>query len=228
MPAHPSQSPSPGATSAASEAVTAVLIAMDRLTQSGYRAIEEADASIRIVAVSDSAAAADAAIEQHRPAVVLVDMTDDRMAAPNLIEALTTRQPTARVLAVAGREDIIQAEAALRAGAAGYICRSAPFDEILRAIHIVARGENYLDPGLAQRIALQKLMGRTSSLSSLSPREYEVFCMIASGASTREIARLMNLSYKTVANYGGSIKAKLKVDTVEELRAIARRAGVIG
>lgn len=226
MPADPSQpviaggSPPPP--------ITAVLVAMDRLTQSGYRAIEEADATVRIVAIADSIDAANAAIDTWHPSLILVDMTDDRLAAPRLIEGLTVAHPQARVLAVAGREDIIQAESALRAGAAGYICRSAPFEEILRAIHVVARGENYLDPGLAQRIALQKLMGRTSSLSSLSPREYEVFCMIASGASSREIARLMNLSHKTVANYGGSIKAKLKVDTVEDLRAVARRAGVIG
>ena len=94
-------------------------------------------------------------------------------------------------------------------------------------MHLVADGSNYLDPALAQRIALQKLMGKSSNLRGLSPREYEVFCMLAADVPLKEIARLLNLSYKTVANYGGTIKAKLKLSTREDLRALARRTGVI-
>lgn len=221
-------SPLPSAAATRSPAIAALLVAMDRLTQAGYRAIEEADPSIRIVAVADGIAEARRTLDEARPTMVLVDMTDERLNASQLIEALNSSHPQVPLLAVGGREDLIQAESALRAGAGGYICRSAPFEDILRAIHVVGNGENYLDPGLAQRIALQKLMGRTSSLSSLSPREYEVFCMMAGGAAVKEIARMLNLSTKTVANYGGSIKTKLKVDDIEELRAVARRAGVIG
>jgi DNA-binding NarL/FixJ family response regulator len=131
------------------------------------------------------------------------------------------------VLAVSAREDLIEAEVALQGGAGGYVCRSAALEEIVKAIHLVADGNNYLDPALAQRIALQKLMGKSSSLRGLSPREYEVFCMLAADLPLKEIARLLNLNYKTVANYGGTIKAKLKLSTREDLRTLARRTGVI-
>jgi two-component system invasion response regulator UvrY len=115
----------------------------------------------------------------------------------------------------------------LQAGAAGYVRRSIAIEEIVRAIHLVASGRNVLDPALAQRIALQKLMGKSSSLRVLSPREYEVFCMMAADVPLTEIARRLDLRHKTVANYGGTIKAKLKLATRDELRALARRTGVI-
>jgi DNA-binding CsgD family transcriptional regulator len=70
-------------------------------------------------------------------------------------------------------------------------------------------------------------MGKSSNLRVLSPREYEVFCMMAADVPLKEIARLLDLSYKTVANYGGTVKTKLKLNNREELRALARRTGVI-
>lgn len=208
--------------------VRVLLVAMHRLTQAGYRLLEETDPGIHIEAIADSAPAALEAVNQRPPDVLVVDLSDERLSGCELIPTLMATHPHLHLLAVSGHEDVLEAEVALQGGAAGYVCRSAPIEEIIRAVRVVASGGNYLDPAMAQRIALQKLMGKSSSLRVLSPREYEVFCMLAEGIPIKEIARRLNLNQKTVANYGGAIKAKLKVRSREELRAFARRTGVLG
>ncbi|MCG3202580.1 MAG: hypothetical protein NFCOHLIN_02465 [Gammaproteobacteria bacterium] len=205
-----------------------LLVAVSRITQTGYRAVEEADPSISFDWIAASTGDALRILESARPDLLLVDLTDERLRASQVIYDIVLAHPGIRVLAVSAREDLMEAEAVLQRGAAGYVCRSAALDEIVKAIHLVSGGSNYLDPTLAQRIALQKLMGRSTSLRVLSPREYEVFCMLAADVPMKEIARRLDLSYKTVANYGGTIKLKLKIATREELRALARRTGVVG
>jgi len=204
-----------------------LLVAAGRITQTGYRAVAETDPGISFDWVAASATDALAALANAQPDLVLVDLTDPCLDGPQIIRDIVLAHPRLRVLAVSSREDLTEAEAVLQAGAAGYVRRSAAIEEIVRAMHLVASGRNVLDPALAQRIALQKLMGKSSSLRVLSPREYEVFCMMAADVPTTEIARRLDLSPKTVANYGGTIKAKLKLATREELRALARRTGVI-
>lgn len=204
-----------------------LLVAANRIAQTGYRAVEEADPSIRIDWNAASTEEALRILASAQPDLLLVDLTDDRLQGTRLIHDVLEVHPAIRVLAVSAREDLIEAEVALQAGANGYVCRSAALEEIIKAVHVVAEGGNYLDPTLAQRIALQKLMGKSSNLRVLTPREYEVFCMMAADVPLKEIARLLNLSYKTVANYGGTIKAKLKLSSRKDLRALARRTGVI-
>ncbi|MEZ5445199.1 MAG: response regulator transcription factor [Gammaproteobacteria bacterium] len=204
-----------------------LLVAANRIAQTGYRAVEEADPSITFDWIAASTEEALRILASAKPDLLLVDLTDDRLHGTQLIHEVVAAHPAIRVLAVSAREDLIEAEVALQGGAGGYVCRSAALEEIIKAMHLVADGSNYLDPALAQRIALQKLMGKSSNLRGLSPREYEVFCMLAADVPLKEIARLLNLSYKTVANYGGTIKAKLKLSTREDLRALARRTGVI-
>jgi two-component system invasion response regulator UvrY len=204
-----------------------LLVAASRITQTGYRAVEEADPSVSFDWIAASGEDALRILQSAHPDLLLVDLTDDRLHGTQLIHDVVVAHPAIRVLAVSTKEDVIEAEVALQGGAGGYVCRSAALEEIVKAIHLVADGKNYLDPSLAQRIALQKLMGKSTSLRVLSPREYEVFCMMAADVPLKEIARLLNLSYKTVANYGGTIKTKLKLTTREEFRALARRTGVI-
>jgi len=204
-----------------------LLVAASRITQTGYRAVAETDPSISFDWVAASASDALAVLANAKPDLMLVDLTDPCLDGTRVIQDIVLAHPRMRVLALSPREDLIEAEAVLQAGAAGYVCRTVAIEEIVRAIHLVASGRNVLDPSLAQRIALQKLMGKSSSLRVLSPREYEVFCMMAAEVPMTEIARRLDLSLKTVANYGGAIKAKLKLGTREELRALARRTGVI-
>ncbi|MGQ0657962.1 MAG: LuxR C-terminal-related transcriptional regulator [Chromatiales bacterium] len=219
----------PGRRSATSRSrVRILLVALNPMTQAGYRVLEEMDPELRIGTVAESVEGALEAVTQMRPDLILVDLSDDRLPAVKLIETVVAAHPELRLLAMTAHEDIIEAEQVLLSGAAGYTGKSAPLEETIKAVRAVAAGGNYLEPTLAQRIALQKLMGKSSSLRVLSPREYEIFCMMASDIPVRDIARRLALTYKTVANYSGTIKAKLKIRSRDELKAIAIRHGVTG
>lgn len=216
-----------GRPSPVSAKIKILLAAVHRLTQAGYRILEDADPQLRIEAACDNVADTLATAERLKPHVVLVDFSDATFPGIDLIKALIARHPEQRILAVAPRDDVIQAEEILLAGARGYTSKSAPIEEIAKAVRLVAHGQNYLDAALAQRIALQKLLGRSDRLRVLSPREYEIFCLLANGSRIKEIAARLNLTNKTVANYHSTIRAKLNARTSEELRAIAARNGVI-
>jgi DNA-binding NarL/FixJ family response regulator len=92
----------------------------------------------------------------------------------------------------------------------------------------VAAGRNYVDPALAQRIALRRLLGRSHRLRILSAREYEIFCLLANDIPAHDIATRLALSLKTIANYSSSINGKLGIHTRDELKALAAQYGVAG
>ena len=80
---------------------------------------------------------------------------------------------------------------------------------------------------IEQRLAFARVRGGDSPLKELSTREFAIFCLLAEGLASAEIAKRLSLSHKTVANYGTQLKSKLKVGTVAELARLAIRHGVI-
>ena len=124
-------------------------------------------------------------------------------------------------------EEVIFVEQALQAGASGYITKSTDPQLLVEAIIRLSKGEKYIDAELAQRLAYEKSRGQDSLLSDLSTREFEIFCMLAEGSNTSEIAKRLCLSYKTVANYSTQIKSKLNVSTIADIARLAIRYNII-
>jgi two-component system invasion response regulator UvrY len=124
-------------------------------------------------------------------------------------------------------EETIFVEQALQAGASGYLTKSSDPQLLVEAIKKLANGEKYIDPELAQQLAIEKSRGQDSPLSDFSAREFEIFCMLAEGLNTSEVAKKLSLSYKTVANYSTQIKTKLEVATVADIARIAIRYNII-
>jgi DNA-binding NarL/FixJ family response regulator len=124
-------------------------------------------------------------------------------------------------------EENIFVEQALQAGANGYITKSTDPQLLVDAISVLSKGGKYIDTEVAQRLAYEKSRGQDSLLSDLSTREFEIFCMLAEGSNTSEIAKRLSLSYKTVANYSTQIKNKLDVTTVADIARIAIRYNII-
>jgi len=100
---------------------------------------------------------------------------------------------------------------------------------LVTAVCTLAEGGTYIEPELAQQLAVNMAIGQdeTYKVKSLSPREFDIFCLLANGLSTREAAEKLCLSYKTVCNHGTSIKEKLNVKTMSELTLLASRQGII-
>jgi two-component system invasion response regulator UvrY len=134
----------------------------------------------------------------------------------------------ARVLALSAHDDPLHARRALREGARGFLSKRSAPEALLEAISVVAAGQRYLDPNLAQKLALDEVEGAgKSAVERLSEREFEVFVRLAGGASVQRIADDLKLSGSTVGTHLYNIKQKLGASNQAELTLIAIRHGLI-
>ena len=143
------------------------------------------------------------------------------------LERLLGVAPKARVLMLSAHEDAIVPVRAMRIGARGYLCKRASPDEFLRAVGEVARDRRYLDPALAQVVALAQLSGSASPVETLTAKELAVFMKLAVGRSVNEVAEDFCLSASTVGTHLYHIKQKLQVNNAAELTLVALRNGLI-
>ncbi|MER2554845.1 MAG: response regulator transcription factor, partial [Thauera sp.] len=123
--------------------------------------------------------------------------------------------------------DAIIAERALKAGAAGYLCKRSPPDELLKAVSLVAAGQRYIDPAIAPALALAQFAGGGDPVAALTEKEFAVFLQLARGRSVAEIADAHSLSPSTVGTHLYHIKQKLDVANAAELALVAVRCGLI-
>jgi DNA-binding NarL/FixJ family response regulator len=161
----------------------------------------------------------------HRPAVVVLDLNLPGIGGLETIARLRSADPLARVLVLSMHSDQIHVTRALRAGAAGYVSKSAAPEEIVTAVRRVAGGHTYLEHEIAEELAFSNLRER-SPLQDLSSRDLELLRLLAAGRSLPQIADTLGISYKTAANNCSQIKGKLGASGTADLIRIAIRAGL--
>lgn len=162
-----------------------------------------------------------ALFREYRPDLVILDLNLPGIGGLELIKRLRLEDADLGILVVSMHDDPIFALRALQAGAGGYVSKNAPPDEILEGIRRVADRQSYVAQNLAQEMALLQVRSRRPPLDDLSRRDLEVLRMLGEGRSLRQIADALGLSYKTIANNCGLIKAKLGVQRTAELIRIA-------
>jgi len=134
----------------------------------------------------------------------------------------------ARVLTLSAHDDPMHARRALQEGALGFLSKRSAPEALVEAVATVAAGRRYIDPSLAQKLALADFDGATKSpVERLSEREFEVFVRLAKGATVQRIAQDLNLSASTVGTHLYNIKHKLGVGNQSEITLIAIRHGLI-
>ena len=121
----------------------------------------------------------------------------------------------------------MHARRVLKAGAVGYLTKRSAAEELIQAIRQVAQGKTFLEPSIAQQLAVQQLTGEKSLVDMLSEKEFKVFLALAKGKSVAEIAEVMSLSPRTVGTHLYNIKQKLGAANSAELAIIAMRAGLM-
>jgi DNA-binding NarL/FixJ family response regulator len=191
-----------------------------------------ASPDISIVGEADTAADALSRAPEARPDVIVVDLQLPDRDGPDLIGALRAQLPAARLVVLSAYDDEYRVTEALRAGAHGYILKTATVDEILAAIREVVAGGTPLSPSLTEGVL--RSMRRTGrghglggGLDALTPRELQVLRLFASGRSTREVAQALGISPKTVETHRIRIYDKLGVKGVVDLTRLAVRAGLV-
>lgn len=161
------------------------------------------------------------------PDVLVMDVSMPGIGGLAALERLRTAHPAARVLMLSAHNDAVVPVRALRLGARGYLCKRAAPDEFLRAVAQIASDRRYLDPELAQEVALAQLSGATSPLETLTEKELAVFMQLAQGRSVNNVAEDFFLSPSTVGTHLYHIKQKLNVQNAAELTLLAVRSGLI-
>lgn len=161
--------------------------------------------------------------------VLLLDISMGGQNSLNVLPSLKERHPRLPVVVISmygDRQFVIQA---LRAGASAYLTKERAPEELLRAIRTVLAGRRYVGDDLAAQLADHLAAGGTASPhESLSPRELEIFLLLASARSVSEIAAQLELSVKTVSTYRSRILEKMALRSNAELMQYAVRHGLVG
>ena len=154
-------------------------------------------------------------LPQFNPDLVLSDLTLPGKSGIELIKDLLSADPDLPILVVSMHDETVYAERVLRAGARGYIMKESGGENLLTAIRQVLGGQVYVSPRISAKIlnnlSARKPRGSSSPIEKLSDREFEIFQLIGQGKGTRDIAKQLHLSPKTVEVHRGHLKEKLEL-----------------
>jgi two-component system, NarL family, invasion response regulator UvrY len=205
-----------------------VLLADDHaVVRTGFRLLLETAEDVHVIGEADSGETCIARFDELAPDVVVLDLSMPGMGGLEALRRLRARARDVRVLALSAHDDSMHARRALRQGALGFLSKRTAPETLLEGVRAVADGKRYLDPRLAQDVALAEIDGGLSPLEQLSEREFEVFIRLARGAAVQRIASELKLSTSTVGTHLYNIKLKLSATNQAELTLIALRAGLI-
>jgi two-component system, NarL family, invasion response regulator UvrY len=197
------------------------------VVRAGFRRLLEQEAEIRVVAEADSGERAYQLYQEHAPDVLVLDLSMPGVSGFEIIRRITERQPQAKILVFSMHEDASLAVRAIQLGARGYVTKSNAPEVLATAVVAIAAGKLFLSDDVAKSIAILKLTGDDNPVKALSAREFEIFRLLVTGRPAAEIATILNLSAKTVANYHTLIKQKLHIASDVELVLLALRHSLL-
>jgi len=207
--------------------ISVLLVDDHTVVRTGFRLLLESKPDVRVIAEADSGEAACRRFDETMPDIVVLDLSMPGIGGLETLRRLRARNQSAKMLALSAHDDVMHARRALRQGALGFLSKRTAPETLLEAVRTVAAGQRYIDPRLAQEIALADVDGMASPLELLSEREFEVFMRLANGSAVQRIATELNLSASTVGTHLYNIKQKLQVSNQAELTLVALRAGLI-
>ncbi|MDY6875976.1 MAG: response regulator transcription factor [Chloroflexota bacterium] len=210
-----------------------VLLAEDHhLVRQGLRALLERDSDIEVVGEAADGLEALHLIEEIQPDVVVMDITMPGLNGLEVLRRVRQRLPEVRVLMLSVHEGGAYVLRALQAGASGYLLKRSLSAELLLAIRAAQRGEVFLSPAVSQIIITRVLQGISpeegkTPYDRLTPREREVFQLIAEGYTNQAIAHRLTISVRTVETHRAHLMDKLDIHDVAGLTRLAIQLGLV-
>lgn len=198
------------------------------VVRTGFRLLLQSRPDMVVVGEADSGEAACQQYGDHAPDVLVMDLAMPGMGGLAALRRIRAHWPAARVLALSAHDDPMHARRALKEGALGFLSKRSAPETLIEAVATVGAGRRYLDPALAQKLALSEIEGGADSpVERLSEREFDVFIRLARGETVQRIADALKLAPSTVGTHLYNIKQKLEVSNQSELTLIAVRHGLI-
>jgi DNA-binding NarL/FixJ family response regulator len=202
----------PPASALPAPAIRLLLVDDHPLVRDGLRARLEVVPRFEVVGEAGNADEAQAQLAALRPTLVLMDVGMKGTNGIDLTAALLERDPALLVLMLSMYDNPEYVQRAMQAGARGYVLKDAPASEIIAAIEAVAGGGTFLSPAVSRRLFRNQVPRPLLSL-----RESEILSALARGLASKQIAREMDVSVRTVEAHRQSIKRKLSLDGQAEL-----------
>ena len=170
-----------------------------------------------------------ARLRQEAFDILLLDMQMPGKSGVELIRQIKAELPRLPILVLSTHKEDLYAVRAIKAGAAGYLCKDNAAQCLLQAIRKVAQGGVYISPAVAEQLVLEMHPAKPNVTphSLLSNREYQIFLLIAAGVGTTEIATRLNLSAKTVSTHKVRIKEKMGLANTSEFVRYAMEYGLL-
>lgn len=194
------------------------------VVRAGYQRLLEQAGDMQVVAQCGRVDEAAAAFAAHAPDVTITDLAMPGSGGLELIRRVLARDSAARLLVFSMHDSAMLVRQAFETGARGFLSKASAPEALLDAVRRVHAGERYLSPDLPRTLLDA---APANLLESLTPREFEIFRLLARGESIAACAAALNLSPKTVSNHQTAIKEKLRVGTSAALVHLAIRHGVI-
>jgi len=207
--------------------ISILLVDDHAIVREGYRALLAKQPGLQVVAEAGDGAEAYRLFKEFLPDLLITDISLPGSSGLELIARIKQRRADAKILVFSMHQNPGFAVQAMRAGALGYVTKSSPPEDLLRAIREVHAGRHTLSADIAQALALEKLGSERIALETLTVREFEILRLLVDGRSSDEIAQTLNISPKTVGNCHYLIKRKLGVTSDIELTRLAIKLNVV-
>lgn len=214
-----------------------ILIADDHgIMRDGLSALLAHEPDMEIAGMAGNGREAIRAAEQLKPDLIIMDVSMPLTDGPEAIAHIKKRQPAIRILVLTFHTDDTHIHNALRSGADGYVLKDDSRAELLNAIRAVLAGKSYLSPAICDRVVSGYLGGgksgpdglrADSGPSALTSREREILKLVAEGHRTRQIAKFLSLSPKTVEKHRSNLMRKLNLKSTAAVTAYAILNGFV-
>jgi two-component system, NarL family, invasion response regulator UvrY len=206
---------------------TIMLVDDHAVVREGYRSVLHKQPGLRVVAEAADGAEAYVLYKKMQPSLVIMDLALPGIGGVEVIRRIRQWDAAARILVFTMHQNAAFAVQAIHAGARGYVTKTSAPEALVRAVHDVFDGRIALSPDIDHELALHRLAGAPDAASLLTAREFEVLRLLLAEKTTENIAELLCLSPKTVANMRYLIKCKLGAGSDIELVLLALRQGLL-
>lgn len=201
------------------------------LVRAGIRKLIEASPELNVVGEATDGREAVEQILTIKPELVLMDVAMSGLNGIDAARQVHASLPQTRIIMLSMHEDRQYVFESLKAGATGYVLKSAAFQDLMSAIETVMSNKNYISPALSDLVMndyIRRAQGeeKSTELGRLSGREREVLQLIAEGKSSAEVGELLHISVRTVDTHRHNIMTKLEIHSIAGLTKFAIRHGL--
>ena len=205
-----------------------VILADDHaVVRMGFKLLLQDTKDIAVVGEAESGEEVIKLLNTLTADIIVMDLSMPGIGGLETISRVVSKAKSPKILILSAHEDAIHPKRSLKAGANGYLSKRGAPEELIKAIRQIHSGNMYIEPSIAQKVAMSQMGGETSPVEVLSEREFDVFMALASGKTVNQIAETLHLSPRTVGTHLYNIKQKLNASNQTELALIAIKSGLI-